>query len=66
MELATENTPGQSHKQAPPQLYHLHLGMTSMLALSQHLRRKLETEFGSLLQFEDLLGSNRVFVNPAN
>ena len=31
-----------------------------------HLRSKLETEFGSLLQFEDLLGSNRVIVIPAN
>jgi len=29
-----------------------------------HLRRKLETESGSLLQFEDLLGNNRVI--PAN
>ena len=31
-----------------------------------HLRRKLEAEFGSLLQFEDLLGKNRVFIIPAN
>lgn len=31
-----------------------------------HLRSRLETEFGSLLQFEDLLGSNRVFVIPAS
>ena len=31
-----------------------------------HLRRKLEEEFGSLLQFEDLLGNNRVFIIPAN
>lgn len=31
-----------------------------------HLPRKLETEFGSSLQFEDLLGNNRVFVIPAN
>ena len=31
-----------------------------------HLRRKLEAEFGSLLQFEDLLGNNRVFVIPKN
>ena len=31
-----------------------------------HLRRKLETQFGSLLQFEDLLGNNRVFITPAN
>ena len=31
-----------------------------------HLRRKLEAEFGSLLQFEDLLGNNRVFIIPAN
>ena len=30
------------------------------------LRRKLEAEFGSLLQFEDLLGNNRVFVIPEN
>ena len=31
-----------------------------------HLRSRLETELGSLLQFEDLLGSNRVFVIPAS
>ena len=31
-----------------------------------HLRRKLEAEFGSLLQFEDLLGNNRVFIIPVN
>ena len=31
-----------------------------------HLRRKLLAEFGSLLQFEDLLGNNRVFIIPAN
>ena len=31
-----------------------------------HLRRKLEAEFGSLLQFEDLLANNRVFVIPEN
>ena len=31
-----------------------------------HLRRKPEAEFGSLLQFEDLLGNNRVFIIPAN
>ena len=31
-----------------------------------HLRTKLEAEFGSLLQFEDLLGNNRVFIIPAN
>ena len=29
-----------------------------------HLRRKLEAEFGSMLQFEDLLGNNRLFVIP--
>ena len=31
-----------------------------------HLRRKLETEFKSLLQFEDLLENNRLFVVPEN
>ena len=31
-----------------------------------HLRRKLEAEFGSLLQFEHLLGNNSVFIIPAN
>ena len=31
-----------------------------------HLHRKLEAEFGILLQFEDLLGNNRVFIIPAN
>jgi len=31
-----------------------------------HLCRKLEAKFGSLLQFEDLLGNNRVFIIPAN
>ena len=31
-----------------------------------HLRRKLKTEFKSLLQFEDLLGNNRLFVFPEN
>ena len=30
------------------------------------LRRKLKTEFKSLLQFEDLLGNNRLFVFPEN
>ena len=30
------------------------------------LRRKLEAEFGSLLQFEDLLGNSRVLIIPAN
>lgn len=29
-----------------------------------HLRRKLEAEFGSMLQFEDLLGNSRLFVIP--
>ena len=38
-ELATENTPGQNQKKAPPWLYHLHLGMTSMLALRQQRTR---------------------------
>ena len=31
-----------------------------------HLHRKLKTEFKSLLQFEDLLGNNRLFVVPEN
>ena len=31
-----------------------------------HLRRKLQAEFGSLLQFEDLLGNNRAFIIHAN
>ena len=31
-----------------------------------HLRRKLKTEFKTLLQFEDLLGNNRLFVFPEN
>ena len=31
-----------------------------------HVRRKLETEFGGLLHFEDLLGNNRVFIIPDN
>ena len=31
-----------------------------------HLRRKLKREFKSLLQFEDLLGNNRLFVFPEN
>ena len=31
-----------------------------------HVRRKLGTQFGSLLQFEDLLGNNRMFIIPAN
>lgn len=31
-----------------------------------HLRRKLEAEFGSLLQYEDLLGNSRLFVIPEN
>ena len=31
-----------------------------------HLRRKLQAEFGSLLQFEDLLGYNRAFIIYAN
>ena len=31
-----------------------------------HVRRKLETEFGGLLHFEDLLGNNRVFIVPDN
>ena len=31
-----------------------------------HLRRKLQAEFGSLLQFEDLLGNNRTFIIHAN
>ena len=29
-----------------------------------HLRRKLKVEFGSMLQFEDLVGNNRLFVIP--
>ena len=29
-----------------------------------HLRRKLEAEFGSMLQFENLLGNNTLFVIP--
>ena len=31
-----------------------------------HLRRKLKTEFKTLLQFEDLLGNNPLFVFPEN
>ena len=31
-----------------------------------HLRRKLQAVFGSLLQFEDLLGNNRAFITHAN
>ena len=31
-----------------------------------HLWRKLQAEFGSLLQFEDLLGNNRAFIIHAN
>lgn len=31
-----------------------------------HLRRNLEKQFGSLLQFEDLLGNKRLFVIPQN
>ena len=31
-----------------------------------HLRRKLQAEFGSLLQFEDLLDNNRAFIIHAN
>ena len=31
-----------------------------------HLRKKLKTEFKSLLQFEDLLGNNRLFVVHEN
>ena len=31
-----------------------------------HLHRKLEAEFGVLLQFQDLLGNNTVFIIPAN
>ena len=31
-----------------------------------HLHRKFKTEFKSLLQFEDLLGYNRLFVFPEN
>ena len=29
-----------------------------------HFRRKLEAVFGSMLQFEDLLGNNRLFIIP--
>ena len=35
-------------------------------AIKTHVRRKLETEFGGLLHFEDLLGNNRVFIIPDN
>ena len=31
-----------------------------------YLRRKLQAEFGSLLQFEELLGNDRVFIIHAN
>ena len=31
-----------------------------------HIRRKLQAECGSLLQFEDLLGNNRAFIIHAN
>ena len=31
-----------------------------------YLRRKLQAEFGSLLQFEDLLGNNRAFIIHVN
>jgi hypothetical protein len=32
----------------------------------KHMRRKLEVEFGGLLQFEDLLENNKLFVIPDN
>ena len=32
----------------------------------KHFRRKLEEEFGDLLQFEDLLNNNKLFVLPKN
>lgn len=32
----------------------------------KHFRRKLEAEFGNLLQFEDLLENNKLFIIPAN
>ena len=32
----------------------------------KHFRRKLEKEFGDLLQFEDLLDNNKLFVLPKN
>ena len=32
----------------------------------KHFRRKLEKEFGDLLQFEDLLNNNKLFVLPKN
>ena len=31
-----------------------------------HFRRKLESEFGGLLHFEDLLDNNRLFIIPEN
>ena len=31
-----------------------------------HFRRKLESEFGGFLHFEDLLDNNRLFIIPEN
>ena len=41
------------------------MGATEIFeSTKKHFRRKLEREFGDLLQFEDLLNDNKMFVLP--
>ena len=48
-------------------LYMGSMGATEISeSTKKHFRRKLENEFGDLLQFEDLLNNNMLFVLPKN
>ena len=48
-------------------IYMRSMGATEISeSTKKHFRRKLEKEFGDLLQFEDLLDNNKLFVLPKN
>ena len=48
-------------------IYMRSMGATEISeSTKKHFRRKLEKEFGDLLQFEDLLNNNKLFVHPKN
>ena len=48
-------------------IYMRSMGATEISeSTKKHFRRKLEKEFGDLLQFEDLLNNNMLFVLPKN
>ena len=48
-------------------IYMRSMGATKISeSTKKHFRRKLAKEFGDLLQFEDLLNNNKLFILPKN